>query len=225
MNWNFGVQICYHLTTSAGLGIAAIFLTRWTLARQTAVGILIATASAWSFAPGWLALGLVVWGVLGWIHRSRPVTIAAALLAVAGAALLNAWIYFSGYVFQEGIPLTQKLITQWNAILGYFMNTLGAPFAEDWLQANNAGRARMQDHLAPVLCGIVLIWLAALVFWHRRDLLRRTGATPSWMWTGLAGGSAHGRKTVPKRPLLHASPPGSAHHVCRSPGAPQFAGQ
>jgi hypothetical protein len=189
MNWNFGVQICYHLTTAAGLGIAAIFLTRWTLASQTVAGILIATASAWSFAPGWLAWGLVVWGVLGWVHRSRPATIATALLAVAGAALLNAWIYFSGYVFQEGIPLTQKLITQWNAVLGYFMNTLGAPFAEGWLQANNARRGRMQDHLAPLLSVIGLIWITALACWHRRDLLRRTGSTPSWMWAGLAGWS------------------------------------
>lgn len=189
MNWNFGVQICYFLTVATGLGITAVFLTRWSLARQTAAGILTATAGAWSFAPGWLAWGLVIWGVLGWVRRSRALALATALLTVLAAIGLNAWIYFSGYAFQEGIPLSQKLLTQWHGILLYFMNTLGAPFAEGWLQSNNAGRARMQDLLAPLLSGILLLWLAALALWHRRDLLRRTGSTPSWMWAGLAGWS------------------------------------
>lgn len=43
MNWNFGVQVCYLLTVGTALGTAAVFLTHWSLRRQTAAAILLAT--------------------------------------------------------------------------------------------------------------------------------------------------------------------------------------
>jgi hypothetical protein len=187
MNWNFGVQVCYLLTVGTALGTAAVFLTKWNLVRQTAAGIFLATLGCWSFAPGWLGWGLVIWGILGWARRTRLAAIVIALAATLAAMALNLVLYFRDYQFQEGIPLTQKLTQQWPAITHYFFNMMGAPFAEGWLRNNNAGRARMQDNLGPALSAVLLLWLGFLAVLHRRDLLRRTGSAPAWIWSGLAG--------------------------------------
>ncbi len=189
MNWNFGVQICYFLPVGSAVATAAVFLTRWSLARQTLAGILIATLGSWSFANGWLTWGLVAWGVLGGYRRGGMRPVAVALFAVLLAVAANLLAYFHGYHFQESIPLSQKLAQRSGAIVHYFLNTLGAGLAEGWLQPNQAQRSQLLDRLAPPLALLALAWLGSLVLWHRRDLWQRGGASPAWMWIGLAGWS------------------------------------
>ena len=162
MNWNFGVQICYFLTVASAVGTAAVFMTRWTLPRQTAVGILLAMAGAWSFAPGWLGWGLVVWGVLGWCRRTRISAVALALLAVFGTLAANLLFYFNGYHFQEETPLPQKVLMKAGAVLHYFLNLMGAGFAEGWPQANQVGRGRILNALGPAMGIFVMLWLGTL---------------------------------------------------------------
>ncbi len=189
MNWNFGVQICYFLPVGAAVGTAAIFLTRWSLARQTLCGILLATLGSWSFANGWLTWGLVAWGVLGWGRRRGWGPVAAALAGMLLALAANLAVYFHGYHFSEGIPLTQKLMQRSGEIARYFLNALGAGLAEGWLQPNQAERGRWLDRLSPPMALLVLAWLGYLGLRHGRDLWRRGGASPAWMWLGLAGWS------------------------------------
>lgn len=189
MNWNFGVQICYFLPVAAAVGTAAVFLTPWSLTRQTLCAILIATLGSWSFANGWLTWGLVVWGVLGWWRRGGWAPVAASLAGVALALAANLAFYFHGYHFQEEIPLSQKLVQRSGEIARYFLNSLGAGLAEGWLQPNQAERGRMLDRLALPMALLGLAWLVSLGLLHRRDLWRRAGASPAWMWLGLAGWS------------------------------------
>ncbi|MDB6070428.1 MAG: hypothetical protein JWL81_1599 [Verrucomicrobiales bacterium] len=189
MNWNFGVQICYFLPIGAAVGISALHLTRLSLARQTAAGILLAMVATWSFAPGWLAWGLVIWGILGWLGRLRPAAVVLALIAVCAALGANAAFYFKNYIFQEGIPLTQKLAERGTEIAHYFLKMLGAPLAEGWLQPNQAARGAVLDRLSPTLSILLLVWIVFILNLHRRDLLRRRGASPAWAWIGIGGWS------------------------------------
>lgn len=187
MNWNFGVQICYFLPVAASVGVAMVFMTRWSLTKQTISGIVLALASTWSFAPGWLTWGLVIWGVLGWFGRIRPGAVWLALAGTAGALAANIAFYFHGYAFQESIPLSQKLMERGGEIGLYFLNMMGAGFAEGWLQPNLAARGKVLTTLSPILSILLAVWIVVLLVLHRRDLLRRTGAAPSWMWIGLGG--------------------------------------
>ena len=189
MNWNFGVQICYFLPVAAAAGTAAVFMSRWDLARQTTAGIVFAMIASWSFASGFLVWGLVIWGVLGWLGRthSRKVVWALGLTSLAMAG--NVWFYFSGYHWPPGPSLREKLTSETWEVFRYFMDLLGAGFATGLPLGNQSRRLAIMALLAPVVAVALLAWIAVLLGTLRRELLRRTGSTPAWMWVGLGGWS------------------------------------
>lgn len=189
MNWNFGVQICYFLPVAAAVGVAAVYMTSWSLRRQTTAGIVLAMIGSWSFSCGFLVWGLVIWGGLGWLGRTHRREVVAALAVTGLAMAANVWIYFSGYQWPPGPSLGAKITGQTGSVLHYFIDLLGNAFATGLPLANQQRRLEIMALLAPVAAALLLIWVLTLLASLGRDLLRRTGSTPAWMWTGLGGWS------------------------------------
>lgn len=191
MNWLFGVILAYFLVIAAAIGIAVVGSTGWRFRWQFAAACALSLIGTFSFLNGWLLWGMVGLLVIregwtsGWRHR-HFIGGSLALMAIMGVTLA---LYFSGYVMRidhgTGPGLGERLLTQPLEFVKFFLQCLGAPFAEGWPTPDRELRGRFQLALAPWTSGLALALFIAVLFCAWRSGWRVESKTV-WPWLALS---------------------------------------
>ena len=192
MNWVWGIQLCYTLVVAGSLAVFWAFLRPWPLGWRFVLAALALVAAIFSFINGWLAWGLGLLLLLIEAWRARPVRpVVIATVAWIALGLGCGWVYSldwpeAKHVGEAG--LLNRLLAEPGGVLLFFLQALGAPFAECWPYMQRADRVALQTQAAPVLAVAALLLLAiALWDWWRQRATRSFAAMLTWVVLTLWG--------------------------------------
>lgn len=201
MNWTWGIQICYAMVVTATVGVVAVFHTKWSPLQKSLLGALCASAAAMSYINGWAAwmIGSVLLIVACAKHQWRPKEILPAIAVWLMALVVTLWWFLIDWpenMSDNDISLLQRALLHPLQDLYFFLQLLGAPFAECWLVPDRAGRNSIQIAASPWIGAFTLFLFTCVIihFWRQRHVVSWKNASP-WicllLW-GLANAAAIG---------------------------------
>ncbi len=193
MNWTWGIQICYAMVVTATVGVVAAFHTEWSLLNKTLIGALCASLAAMSYINGWAAwmIGTVLLVFECTKHQWRPRSILPALSVWLIAFIITLWWFLVDWPKQmsdSNTSLLQNALTHPLRGLCFFLQLLGAPFAECWLVQDREGRYNIQNTASLWIGAFTLLLFTGIIihFWRQRSTISWRNASP-WICFLLLG--------------------------------------